>query len=174
MSAAYPLHGDEPLRTVWEALENSGHNPRGPLHQFVAQCPAHEDRFASLSIGTGIDERALVYCHAGCEVEHIIRALGLAMCDLFPAGHRHARPIPGVAEPVPMADLMLRALNALSIDYRATLGPESQWVAECCSICQRADKWPLWITEDERRRVALSCMNGCDQVAILRALAVIA
>jgi hypothetical protein len=162
----------DPLVTVWDGLENHDCAPRGSLHQFVARCPGHEDRSASLSIGTGADGRALLWCFAGCPVENIVAAIGLSMADLYPPGHRNGRRIPGVAKPVPMLDLVLSSLNRLSIDYRASLAP-GLWVAECCPSCQRASRWPLWVTEDDRRRVALSCAGGCDQVAILDALAVI-
>lgn len=42
-----------------------------------ARCPAHEDRHASLSVGEGDDGRALVRCHAGCDVRDICAALGI-------------------------------------------------------------------------------------------------
>jgi hypothetical protein len=163
----------DPLVTVRDALDARDCNPSGPLHQFTALCPAHEDRSASLSVGTGADERALVYCHRGCTTGEIVAALGLRMRDLFPPEHRHARPIRGAAKPVPMADLVLASLKRLSIDYRPTLSCEAMWVAECCPVCQDPNRWPLWITEDDRRRVTLSCAGGCDQVTVFNALAVI-
>lgn len=51
-----------------------------------AQCPAHEDRQASLSIG--IDEKdpettkLLVHCHAGCDPRSILERVGLTFADL--------------------------------------------------------------------------------------------
>ena len=49
-----------------------------------AQCPAHDDREASLSIGQGRDG-ALLKCHAGdlCTPEAILEALGMSAADLF-------------------------------------------------------------------------------------------
>jgi len=52
---------------------------------WMAPCPAHGDRRASLSIGVGDDGRALVHCHAGCTAEAIVSALGLEMADLMPS-----------------------------------------------------------------------------------------
>lgn len=49
---------------------------------YVACCPAHEDRKASLSIGVA-DDRVLLNCHAGCATEDVLRALGLEWKDLF-------------------------------------------------------------------------------------------
>jgi hypothetical protein len=59
-----------------------------------ARCPAHDDRRASLSVATGDDGRILLHCHAGCPVEKVVGALGLAMKDLGPthAGKAESSP----------------------------------------------------------------------------------
>lgn len=59
---------------------------------WTARCPAHEDRVASLSIGTGRDGRVLLHCHANCDTEAIARAAGLEMADLFPDDDRPSKP----------------------------------------------------------------------------------
>ena len=69
----------DPYEFVIGALENRGLRVRGKS----AQCPAHEDRHASLSIGQGSDGRVLLTCHAGCTPEAILTALGLDWNDLF-------------------------------------------------------------------------------------------
>ena len=51
---------------------------------WTAKCPAHEDRRASLSIGHGDDDRWLLKCHAGCDVDAILAAAHLETRDLFP------------------------------------------------------------------------------------------
>lgn len=51
-------------------------------NQSLAQCPAHEDRNPSLSI-TQIEGQVLLHCFAGCHVDDILTALGLAARDLF-------------------------------------------------------------------------------------------
>lgn len=53
-------------------------------NEFEACCPAHEDRKESLSIGIGNDGKVLVHCHAGCDVDDVLRAAGLTKSDLFP------------------------------------------------------------------------------------------
>ena len=50
---------------------------------WLARCPAHDDKQASLSISIGEDGRILLKCFAGCDTEHIIKALGLEWNDLF-------------------------------------------------------------------------------------------
>jgi hypothetical protein len=83
--------GHDPCRAVYEALEAAGCSPKGPPFKATARCPAHDDRDPSLTVGIGVDGRALVHCHAGCPVEAILEALRLAWPDLFPPGHHRAR-----------------------------------------------------------------------------------
>ncbi len=52
--------------------------------EWVASCPAHEDRKPSLSVGKGHDGRVLLHCHAGCAPESIVNALGLSFKELMP------------------------------------------------------------------------------------------
>ncbi len=59
--------------------------------EWVARCPAHDDKRPSLSISEGEDGRALVHCHAGCKPEEILAALGMKLADLMP--ETPARPI---------------------------------------------------------------------------------
>jgi len=68
-----------PLEKVLERLEGVKRNGGG----FVARCPHHDDRHASLSISEGRDGRALLNCFSGCEFEEIVAALGLEPRDLF-------------------------------------------------------------------------------------------
>jgi hypothetical protein len=49
-----------------------------------AKCPAHDDNVASLSV-TDSDDRVVLHCHAGCEPEAVVSAMGLTFADLFPS-----------------------------------------------------------------------------------------
>lgn len=49
-----------------------------------AQCPAHEDEHASLSITKADDGKLLLHCHAGCTPEAIVSSVGMTLADLFP------------------------------------------------------------------------------------------
>lgn len=49
---------------------------------FIARCPAHEDNRASLSIGPGRDQPVVLMCHAGCDSDSILSAMGLTYADL--------------------------------------------------------------------------------------------
>lgn len=57
---------------------------RGP--RWRAVCPAHvsKHRSRTLSIYEPEPERLLLHCHAGCDVESIVRAIGLELNALFP------------------------------------------------------------------------------------------
>jgi hypothetical protein len=74
---------------------------------WMASCPAHEDRNASLSVRHADDGKVLLHCFAGCSSHEVIGALGLKVSDLFPDGGRHAKP---ESRPFPAADV-LRALS---------------------------------------------------------------
>ncbi len=50
---------------------------------WTARCPAHEDRSPSLSVRLTSD-RILLHCHAGCDVEDVLRALGASWGDICP------------------------------------------------------------------------------------------
>jgi len=51
--------------------------------EWVARCPAHDDRNASLSIREGAGGRILLNCFAGCTPWEVTRAMGLTLADLF-------------------------------------------------------------------------------------------
>src|ERR1039457_2174024 len=59
-----------------EALERHGSRVTGNGRQRKAQCPAHDDSDPSLSITDG-EARVLVKCHAGCDTDDVLAALGL-------------------------------------------------------------------------------------------------
>jgi P4 family phage/plasmid primase-like protien len=60
----------------------TGYEPKATGDGYSGRCPAHEDRKASLSIGTGRDG-LLLKCHAGCTFEAITASLGVKPAELF-------------------------------------------------------------------------------------------
>ncbi len=58
--------------------------------RYLARCPAHEDRSPSLSIKEA-DDKILIRCFAGCDIESVLAALGLDFSDLFPPRPTHTR-----------------------------------------------------------------------------------
>lgn len=78
--------------------------------RWLARCPAHGDKHASLSIRETDSGATLVHCFAGCTVHEVVGAVGLELSDLFPP--RPADPAQvGKPErrPFPAADI-LRAI----------------------------------------------------------------
>lgn len=70
--------------------------------RWLAKCPAHADRTASLSLRELDDGRTLCHCFAGCTVHEVVGAVGLELSDLFPprpddpahVGRPERRPFP--------------------------------------------------------------------------------
>jgi hypothetical protein len=78
--------------------------------RWLARCPAHEDRKASLAVRELDDGQTLAHCFAGCDVSEVIAAAGLTMDALFPpraSDHRQR----GARRPFPATDV-LRAIEA--------------------------------------------------------------
>jgi Protein of unknown function (DUF3987)/Toprim-like len=69
---------DEILDLVLGKLE--GTRSRGGY--WMARCPAHEDREASLSIARGTSQPVVLDCHAGCATADVLAAMGLTMADI--------------------------------------------------------------------------------------------
>ena len=76
------MSAPNPVERVLERLERVKRSGSG----WAAQCPAHEDRHASLSIAEGDDGRVLLHCHAGCDLSQILESLDLEARDLFADG----------------------------------------------------------------------------------------
>ena len=57
---------------------------KGP--RWRAICPAHDSKHQSrtLAVYEADDGRVLVKCHAGCDVQSIVGAVGMDLSDLFP------------------------------------------------------------------------------------------
>ena len=56
---------------------------------YMASCPCHDDRKASLHI-THKGGKTLLCCHAGCDTEKILGAVGLKTSDLFDSKIQHS------------------------------------------------------------------------------------
>ena len=72
-----------PTEHVLQRLQDGGYRTQRTPGGWVAQCPAHDDRNPSMSLGTGKDGRALIHCHAGCSIVDILNALELPTGAIF-------------------------------------------------------------------------------------------
>jgi len=59
--------------------------------EWIARCPAHDDKSPSLTIKDEGAGRTLVHCFAGCGANEILYKLGLELHDLYPPTDRDYR-----------------------------------------------------------------------------------
>jgi len=109
--------------------------------RWMAYCPAHDDRTASLSVAEGADSRVLLRCFAGCEVGDVLAAVGKDLSDLFPSALDHR------LRPLATARL-LNATDALRL-----LRQETAFVAVCASDLARGQA----LCDKSRSRLMLAC-----------------
>lgn len=69
------------IADILPRLEKVRQTGRG---NWIACCPAHEDRSPSLTLHEAQDGRILVRCHAGCNFEEIVNAVGFGYEPWFP------------------------------------------------------------------------------------------
>lgn len=70
----------DPLSEVSSRLKGVIRRQNGGL---LAYCPSHEDDNRSLAVSIGRHGGVLLHCFAGCSVDDITGAIGLAQRDLF-------------------------------------------------------------------------------------------
>ena len=80
------------LITKLEGVKQTGRD------QWIARCPAHDDKSPSLAIKQ-IDDRILLHDFAGCSVHDVVSSVGLELSDLFPekintGNKRYTKPFP--------------------------------------------------------------------------------
>lgn len=51
---------------------------------WIACCPAHADKTASLAVTEADDGKVLLHCFAGCDALEVVQSVGLSLADLFP------------------------------------------------------------------------------------------
>jgi DNA primase len=70
--------------TILDALRDHGSMVRENGDRAMAQCPAHDDRNPSLSIGKRRDGKgAVVHCHGGCDRRDVLAGINMTDGDLF-------------------------------------------------------------------------------------------
>lgn len=67
---------------VLDAIDRGGGAVERHGRRASCRCPAHDDRSPSLSVTAG-ETRVLVHCHAGCDTDDVLAALGMTRADLF-------------------------------------------------------------------------------------------
>lgn len=80
-SCGWEVYQSSPVDRLLSGLD--GVRRTKPGH-WIARCPAHKDRHASLAIHEASDGTILLHDFAGCDALSIVRAVGLELRDLFP------------------------------------------------------------------------------------------
>lgn len=96
------------------------HGVQGKGPRWRAVCPAHQSKHGtkSLSIYEPEPEHLLLHCHAGCDVESIVGALGLDLADLFPPrGDDHGGPKPAIRKPWRASDVLAALRHELHVAW---------------------------------------------------------
>mgnify|MGYP003952158869 CR=1 FL=1 len=114
---------------------------------WMACCPAHEDKSASLSIRR-TDEKLLIHCFADCLLHDVVGAIGMDISDLFPPRESQGKP---ERRPFPAMDALHGiAFEALMV---AVIGTEM-----LAGETFRADSRERLILAVERIQSALSAV----------------
>jgi hypothetical protein len=99
----------------------------GP-NNWIACCPAHDDKNPSLTVGVGDNGGIIVKCFPGCSFEEIISSLGLQAHEMMrdlPEGREFVR---GRSRPFPAGDVLIaveqECLTALVAAYNLANGIE--------------------------------------------------
>lgn len=115
--------------------------PTKKPNSWMAACPSHEDKTASLSIRELDDGRVLVHCFAECSVHDVVAAVGLELSDLFPEREDGKHFVKGERRPFPAADV----LRAIAFESTLVL------VAAADLLAGRP------FTDTDRTRLTLAC-----------------
>lgn len=96
---------------------------------YVAICPAHEDRAASLSVGEGDEGNVIIKCHAGCPTSQVVEAMGLHMRDLFARSTNFAEPDAIYSYTDEAGVELFQAVRLPGKQFRQrTQGPDGEWI----------------------------------------------
>ena len=118
------------------------------IGQWLARCPAHDDRSPSLSIKETEDGRVLIHCFALCNPADICAAAGIELSDLFPSDSHPDRGAKPYWNP---RDLFLIVKHEVTVVEIA------------------ASKFPVWAQDDANRvRLAGQRIRTAMEVANVR------
>jgi 5S rRNA maturation endonuclease (ribonuclease M5) len=133
---------------------------------WVAKCPAHDDHNPSLSAKEGDDGRTLLNCHAGCEPQEVVAAMGLTLSDLYTdeiGGRQVAAPRPASKSPPPITEETVAAMHvALTPKQRELLRDHR------CLSDGVIDHYRLGFVERHGRRVAIPVMDSAGKIVDVR------
>lgn len=123
----------------------------GP-NNWLACCPAHEDRSPSFTLRAEDDGRILAKCHAECDFGAIVEAVGMGWNPWFPPKPLQADRTPAVRRPFPAADVLE------AVAFETTL--------VCVTALNVANGVPLTDEDRERLLVAHDRVQNARRMAL--------
>ena len=140
-----------------------------------ARCPCHEDKQASLTISKG-RRSALLHCHAGCNFENIIRAVGRFTYGL---GGKHRKDLKSVygnlkalnkaiseGKPIFIPEGEKDVDTLTERGYTAiTYGGSGDWQSEFATLFKTADVYILADNDEPGRKVANAILSDLKGIA---------
>jgi len=138
---------------------------------YIARCPAHEDREASLSVYDSDDKIGLT-CHAGCDNADIVTALGITWSDLWykPKGRDLGEPEKVYDYVDEEGQLLFQAVRYPGKVFRQRhLDPDDGWVNNLDGVRRVLYRLPEVLAAIAEGR-AVYLVEGEKDVETLRAL----
>lgn len=77
----------------------------GP-NNWIACCPAHDDKSPSMTVGVGDNGGIVIYCFALCSAQDIVFSLGLELHELMPEKPEGREFVRGRSKPFPAGDIL--------------------------------------------------------------------
>lgn len=150
------------LTRVLDALERIGHPARPSGAEYIARCPAHDDRKPSLAVGEK-SGKAVLFCHARCHNGDILKHLSLNFGDLFdqPLDRRSRGMVSRTVKEYGYADLNGGLVGIETRQpagregkrpvYPMTPNPDGGWSAKSSEVLKRTPfQLPLVVAAVER------------------------
>ena len=137
------------MQAIDKVLESLGdYSERGD--EYRAKCPSHQgESDDSLAVREDDDGKVLLHCHAGCDFEEIVDALGLDMSDLFSKNGQAS----GAGKPVGPPPKEDRVAGTLSVEDLP--GDSSEYM-----VFEKEDGTPYYI---QRHKGAVYRVVGFDE-----------
>lgn len=85
--------------------------------KWVAKCPAHKDRRASLSVRETEQGIVLCHCFAGCSISEVLAAVNMDFDALFPPSDGVARAAPAVRRPFSIGEVIAALGSELGVAW---------------------------------------------------------
>jgi hypothetical protein len=105
--------------------------------KWLALCPAHADKRPSLAVKLTDDDKILLKCWCGCDVESIVSSIGLTLADLMPErpqGYDRTRARVPKFSKSEMFDRLLHESIILSLAIRQLMSGKELSQADIASV----------------------------------------